>query len=117
VQIAETVRAGRRATEPYQWRTSTTSGHFHHIDIDSIMLDPTCGSESAVRAAGITRGEATWYGGDRNGHVLIEWKIWMFDWENLAGLMRLARKLLFLAPGLQGFSRGTRMRSWVPILF
>ena len=39
-----------RRTEPYQWRTSTTSGHFHHIDIDSIMLDPTCGSGSAVRA-------------------------------------------------------------------
>jgi hypothetical protein len=30
---------------------------FHHIDIDSIMLDPTCGSGSAVRAAEITRGE------------------------------------------------------------
>jgi hypothetical protein len=34
-----------------------TSGHFHHIDIASIMLDPTYGSESAVRAAEITRGE------------------------------------------------------------
>src|SRR6516162_11333564 len=43
-------RIGRR-TEPYQWRTSTTSGHFHHIDIDSIMLDPAYGSESAIRAA------------------------------------------------------------------
>jgi hypothetical protein len=33
------------------------SGHFHHIDIDSIMLDPTCGSGSAIRAAEISRGE------------------------------------------------------------
>jgi hypothetical protein len=28
-----------------------TSGHSHHIDMDSIMLDPTYGSGSAVRAA------------------------------------------------------------------
>jgi hypothetical protein len=38
----------------------------------------------------------------------------MSDWENLAGLMRLAIKVRFLPPGLQEFSRGTRMRSWVP---
>ena len=34
-----------------------TSGHFHYIDIDSIMLDPTYASGS-VRAAEITRGGA-----------------------------------------------------------
>jgi hypothetical protein len=33
------------------------SGHFHHIDIDSIMLDPTCGSGSAIRAAEPLGGE------------------------------------------------------------
>jgi hypothetical protein len=74
-----------------------TSGHFHHIDIDSIMLDPTYGSGSAVRAAESLGAKFAFprYGGDRNGHVLIEWKIWMLNWVNLAGLMRLARKLLF----------------------
>jgi hypothetical protein len=31
----------------------------------------------------------------RNGQVRIEWKIWMLNWVNLAGLMRLATKFLF----------------------
>ena len=57
VQIAETVRGARDQTIP-SGEHQMTSGHFHHIDIDFIMLDPTCGSGSAVRAAEITRGEA-----------------------------------------------------------
>ena len=36
---------------PHQLRASALSGH------EFIMLDPTCGSGSAVRAAEITRGE------------------------------------------------------------
>ena len=61
------------------------------------MLDPTCGSGSAVRAAEITRGEVAFPRYCRDGNRLgrIQWKIRMLKLENLAGLMRLARKILF----------------------
>jgi hypothetical protein len=40
----------------------------------------------------------------------------MFDWEKSSGVDAPLKKITFLAPGLQGFSRGTRMRSWVLFL-
>ena len=66
-----------------------TSGHFHHIDINSIMLNPTCGSGGAVRAA------------EPLGSVSRERYVCLTG-KNLAGLKRLARKLLFLAPRPSG---------------
>jgi hypothetical protein len=38
----------------------------------------------------------------RNGQVRIEWKIWLFHCSKLAGLMRLAIKVRFLAPRPSG---------------
>ena len=76
-----------------------TSGRFHHID--SIMLDPTCGREAPSaqpKSLGAKPGPASDRGPYVEVMVRISGAIRMFAWENLAGLKRLARKLLFLAP-------------------
>jgi hypothetical protein len=53
-RIPPTGRPIRTAIEPYVANIKA-SGHFHHIDIDSIMFDPTCGS-----VKGHPRGRVTW---------------------------------------------------------
>jgi hypothetical protein len=90
--------------EPYQWRTSTTSGHFHHIDIDSLCSIPLAGRGSVIRAAETTRGEArpARYGRNRFGYVRIEGEIRMFDWEKSSGVDAPRKKIVFLAPRPSG---------------
>ena len=75
----------------------------------SIMLDPTYGSGSAVRAAEITRGEARSLGMavDRNGHAVSSGTIRMLKLEKSSGVEAPRKKNTFLAPHpLQGFLSG-----------
>ena len=88
---------------PHQLRASALSV------TSSIMLDPTCGSGSAVRAAEITRGEVRSLdmAVPKMVHVRIEGKIRMLNCEKSSGVDAPRKKNTFLAPHpLQGFLSG-----------
>jgi hypothetical protein len=108
VQIAETVRASRRDQ-------TIPSGNINDLSslppyrCRPILLDPTCGSGSAVRAAEITRGEVAFprYGCAGNRHDRIEGKIRMLNCEKSSGVDAPRKKNTFLAPHpLQDFLSG-----------
>ena len=62
----------------------------------STMLDPTCGSGSAVRAAEITRGEAfPRYGWTEMLTVPDRGEVRMFDWEKSSGVDAPRKKNFF----------------------
>jgi hypothetical protein len=91
--------------------SSHISGEHQRPQVTSIIsiTTPLCSIPLAgrdVRAAEITRGEVCGgdRNGDRNGHVLIEWKIWMFDWEKSSGVDAPSNKSSFFGPpAFRGF--------------
>jgi hypothetical protein len=101
------------ATRPYPVGNINDLRTLPSISTSTILFDSTYGSGSAIRAAeslGAKPGPLG-IGLSIFDKYVAQWTVWLFTVKNLAGLMRLARKLLFFPPPPSGVFRGTRIGS------